>query len=679
MYFGFVLIMLTVLVKTVMIQVEGRDNILVGESERIKMVEVPIESRRGQILDDKGNPLVTSVSFYEIRMDPTVVKKEIFDKDLDSLALMLSKVYPEKSSRGYAEMIRKARASGNRFLLIRRKATNEERKKLRTFPIFREGRNKGGIIDNIETIVRKRPHGILAHRTLGYVNEDVRVGLEAAYDEVLAGEQGIELKQRLETGLKPTGSILKETVDGSDIVTTIDKDIQEVAENELMNQLISENARHGSVIVMEVKTGKIKAIANLQRTESGGYFETYNFAVGLKSYPGSTIKLASLMALLEDGKINIEDTVKATGVFNFYNAKLHDTGNRAYGWISIKRAFELSSNVIARVVDEAYKDDPMQFVDRLRSFGLSESLGLEIAGEPEPTMYQPGDPSWSKISIPWMSIGYEIQLTPLQTLTFYNAVANNGTVMKPQFVSQIRKNGIVEKEFDPVVLRQNICSENTINILKACLEGVVENGTGKSLQSANFKIAGKTGTSRLDAGPDSEEGLKHQASFCGYFPADDPIYSCIVVIAAPSRNIYGSKVSGTVFSAIANKVYSTHLKYQKAINEQQLLAQVTPPSLDGHSGDLDMILNNLHIKKKKNSGNDWVSTTAKEKFVELNKREVVKGLVPNVVGMGLKDALYLLGNEGLYVEVSGTGHVVHQSIMPGVKSPTGGVIKLELR
>src|SRR5690606_31363181 len=274
---------------------------------------------------------------------------------------------------------------------------------------------------------------------------------------------------------------------------------------------------------MEVKTGKIKAIANLQRTESGGYFETYNFAVGLKSYPGSTIKLASLMALLEDGKINIEDTVKATGVFNFYNAKLHDTGNRAYGWISIKRAFELSSNVIARVVDEAYKDDPMKFVDRLRSFGLSESLGLEIAGEPEPTMYQPGDPSWSKISIPWMSIGYEIQLTPLQTLTFYNAVANNGTVMKPQFVSQIRKNGIVEKEFDPVVLRQNICSENTINILKACLEGVVENGTGKSLQSANFKIAGKTGTSRLDAGPDSEEGLKHQASFCGYFPADDPI------------------------------------------------------------------------------------------------------------------------------------------------------------
>ena len=671
--------MLMVVVKTVMIQFEGRDHILSSDSERIKIVEVPIESRRGQILDDKGDPLVTSVSFFEIRMDATVVKQEIFNRDLDSLALMLQHIYPEKTAREYAEMIRKARSTNNRYLLIRKKATNEERKQMRNFPIFREGRNKGGLIDNIETIVRKRPHGILAHRTLGYVKDDIRVGLEASYDEVLAGEMGVELKQKIQTGLKPTGTMLRETVDGSDIVTTIDKDIQEVAETELMNQLREENARHGSVIVMEVKTGRIKAIANLQRTATGEYFETYNFAVGLKSYPGSTMKLFSLMAALEDGKIDINDTVNATGSFKFYNATLNDTDQRAYGKITIKRAFELSSNVIAKVIQNAYGDDPMKFVNRLRSFGVDQQLDLEIAGEPEPTLYQPGDPSWSKISLPWMSIGYEIELTPLQTLTLYNAVANNGTVMKPQFVSQIRKNGIVEQEFQPVVLRKEICSKRTLDVLKSCLEGVVESGTGKSLQSASFKIAGKTGTSRLDRDPSGEDGFKHQASFVGYFPADDPIYSCIVVIAAPSRNIYGSKVSGTVFSAIANKVYSTHLKYQKAINEQRLMAQVTPPTLDGHRGDLEIVLNRLEIKKKQNATYDWISTRALEKYVEMNQREMQRGLVPNVVGMGLKDALYLLGNEGLQIEISGTGRVVHQSIMPGLTIQKGAVIKLELR
>ncbi len=671
--------MIAVVVKTAMIQFDGRENIFMSDSERIQMVEVPIEARRGQILDDRGDPLVTSVSFFEIRMDATVVKKAIFDSDLDSLAIMLNQIYPEKSARGYAEMIRKARASNNRFLLIKKMATNEDRKQLRTFPIFREGRNKGGLIDNIETIVRKRPHGILAHRTLGYVKDDVRVGLEAAYNEVLAGEIGIELKQKMQTGVKQTGTMLRETVDGSDIVTTIDRDIQEVAETELMNQLRSENARHGSVVVMEVKTGRIKAIANLQRTESGDYFETYNFAVGLKSYPGSTMKLLSLMAALEDGKIDINDTVNATGSFRFYNATLNDTDQRAYGKITIKRAFELSSNVIAKVIQNAYGENPMKFIEKLQSFGIDQPLGLEITGEPIPTMHKPGDPSWSKISLPWMSIGYEVEITPLQTLALYNAVANNGTVMKPQFVSQIRKNGIVVEEFEPVVLRKNICSQRTIDVLKSCLEGVVEDGTGKSLQSANFKIAGKTGTSRLDAGPETEEGMKHQASFVGYFPADDPIYSCIVVIAAPSRNIYGSKVSGTVFSAIANKVYSTHLKYQKAINEQRLIAQVTPPTMDGHQGDLSIVLNRLEIKKKQNSTYDWISTRALEKYVEMNQREMVKGLVPNVVGMGLKDALYLLGNEGMYVDVSGAGRVVHQSIMPGMEVPRGGMIKLELR
>lgn len=670
--------MITVVVKTAMIQFEGRENIFVGESDKIKMVEVPIEARRGQILDDKGNPLVTSVSFFEIRMDATVVKQSIFDRDLDSLAIKLEELYPEKSSREYAQMIRKARSSGNRYLLIRRKANNEERKLLRTFPIFREGRNKGGLIDNIETIVRKRPHGILAHRTLGYVKEDIHVGLEAAYDHVLTGEEGIELKQKMSTGLKPTGTMLRETIDGSDLVTTLNKDIQEVAENELMNQLRNQAARHGCVVVMEVKTGYIKAIANLQRTPDGEYFETYNYAVGHKSYPGSTMKLASLMAALEDGKIDINDTVNATGVFRFFSKELHDTDNHAYGRITIKRAFELSSNVIAKVIDKAYGTEPQKYIKRLKSFGLNEPVGIDIAGEPEPTMYEPGHPKWSKISLPWMSIGYEVQLTPLQVLSFYNAVANGGTVMKPQLVSEIRRNGITEKTFEPVVLRKKICSDRTLGVLQSCLEGVVESGTGRSLKSANFKIAGKTGTARLDD-DGSGEGLKHQASFVGYFPAEDPIYSCIVVIAAPSKDIYGSKVSGTVFAAIANKVYSTHLKYQRAINEERLIAQVTPPTLAGNREDLEVVLDKLNVRKKRSSTLEWVTTIAKEHYVEIADRDMQKGQVPNVIGMGLRDALYLLGNEGLVVNVIGKGRVVSQSLNPGIPASRGGYITIELR
>jgi len=322
LYFIFVGAMIAVLSKTFMIQSEGRSNVLSDKSELIQLVEVPIDARRGQILDDQGEPLVTSVSFYEIRLDATVPSDKVFNEGLDSLAQQLSAVFGDKTPREYRERIQKARNQGDRFLLIQRKVTNEQRKKLREMPIFRLQRHKGGLIDDIEIIERKRPYGALAHRTLGYVRDDIRVGLEAAYDKILAGEQGIVLKQKMATGMKPAGKTLQETIDGSDIVTTINKDIQEVAHAELLHQLEVENASFGTCIVMEVETGHIKAIVNLSRSDNGSYYENYNFAVGRRVYPGSTMKLASILALLEDGKADITDSVNALGKIQILRCRI---------------------------------------------------------------------------------------------------------------------------------------------------------------------------------------------------------------------------------------------------------------------------------------------------------------------------------------------------------------------
>jgi cell division protein FtsI (penicillin-binding protein 3) len=678
-YISFVVLMLGVLAKTLAIQMDGRDSIFLNKSGRIKTIQIPIPAKRGQILDCDGNPLATSVSFFEIRMDATVPSQTLFDAGIDSLCIGLANLFPKKTARQYEVYIRGARSNGNRYLLIHHKVSNELRKQIEKLPIFREGKFEGGLIDDIETIHRAHPHGILLHRTLGYAREDIAVGLEGSFDKILSGEEGVELKEKMATGLKPTGVKLKESVDGSDIVTSIDIGIQEVAENELMKQLIEQDARHGCAIVMEVKTGRIKAIANLQMVGEDQYFETYNFALGTKTYPGSTMKLASLLAALEDGKISIHDSVNAYGKYTFYNTTLHDSHEEGYGRITIQRAFEVSSNVISKVINTAYKNSPQQFIDRLKSFGLADKTGVEIDGEPTPTLYEPGSKKWSGLSLPWMSIGYEVQQTPLQTLTFYNGIANNGVVMKPQFLTQIRRNGIIEKEIEPEVLRRNFCSQKNIEIMKACMEGVVENGTGSKLKSAFFKIAGKTGTSQIDKSRNLGEGMKYQASFVGYFPADAPIYSCIVVIAAPNKSIYGSKVAGTVFSAIANKVYSAHLEYHQSIATSKQIQKGLPMVQNGSRVDLETLFPFFHLKWSRSTELDWVKAGIADEKINLSKSVTDKNLVPDLNGMGLKDALYILGNMGLYVEVSGNGKVIEQSIPAGREISNGSRIKIFLQ
>jgi cell division protein FtsI (penicillin-binding protein 3) len=686
-YFGVAILMLVVIVRTVMIQFEGGHPVFMSSSagsEKMPTRTVDRAPRRGQIVDANYTPLVTSVSFYDIHMDPVVVDQALLDSSLSDLAVALNDLYPEKTAREYERIILNGRENGRRYVLIHKRATNEERKKLREMPIYKEGRFKGGLLDNEETIERRRPHGELLKRTLGYVrvqadNSVKRVGLEGAYDEYLTGVPGKDVEQKISTGWKKLGPILTEPVEGATIVTTIDKGIQEVAHAELLSQLQKQKAINGCAIVMDVRTGYVKAIVNLARNKDGNYYEAYNHAIGTKEVPGSTFKLASLMALLEDEKVKLTDKVDAVGQYKFFEVKLTDSNPYGYGVITVQEAFEKSSNVFSQIVNDAYKSKPQDYVDRLKSFGIGSKLNLDIMGEPTPTLYEPGMDSWSGISLPWMAVGYEVQQTPLQTLAFYNAVANNGTFVRPQFVKEIRRGNEVEKTFPPVIVKDRICSERTIIDLKKCLKGVVQRGTGKALNSAYFDIAGKTGTARILGKNNNYDDNRYLASFAGYFPADNPIYSCIVVVSGPTEDIYGAVVSGTVFTAIANKVYASSLAYHQPVNVDAERKKDIPRSKVGNRKDIIELFKRFRIPYKSLTDKEYLIVREDDGKAIMEQRFVGKDTVPNVIGMTAKDAVYLIESSGMDVRIEGFGRVASQSIKAGTQVAPGVVIQIILK
>ena len=678
LYFGFIFIMCVGLYKTFKLQWTTEE------------VDLPVRlqdraPRMGDILDANLNPLLTSVSYYDIHMDPTVIDQKTFDEEVSNLAEGLHGLYPDKSARTYENDIRRARASGSRYLLIHKKVTNDERKRIGKLPIFNLGRMKGGLIDNEETIIRKAPNGILLKRTLGYYKKDLQleVGLEGAYHTYLEGEPGKEIEQRITTGWKKTGRFTKDPVEGADVVTTFDKEIQEVAHSELEHQLKEMEAQSGTVILMEVATGQVKAIVNLDREKDGSFSEKFNHAVGLREVPGSTMKLASLMAALEDNKFKITDKVNAVGSYQVYKKRFMDSNEgRGYGTITIQGAFEKSSNVIALIMYKAYRNDPELFLQHLKEFGLTEPLGTEIPGELGPKFYQPGSVGWSPYSIPSMAIGYEYQQSPLHTCAFYNAVANNGTFLRPLFVKEIRRSGKVIKRFKPVVIREKICSESTLKIMQNCLKGVMIRGTGKKLTSSQFSIAGKTGTARLlneNREYVEENQSDFQASFAGYFPANHPKYTCVVVVTRPKKQKYAALVAGPVFVAIANKIYASNLAYHPAINEKKPLTKGLPSVKTGYYEDITLALKKLGIRYQLNSSSKWLMANSLKQSIHLNALHVSKGKVPNVKGMTAKDAVYLLESNGLSVTLKGKGRVVQQSLNPGTEIHKGQVVKLELK
>lgn len=657
----------------------------------------PVEANRGNILADDGSMLATSVPVYDIRMDMAAqgLSDETFNTGIDSLSLGLARIFKDKSAEEYARQLKRARSRKERYHLVKRRADFNQMKDAKALPIFRKGRNKGGVVfEKINT--RRMPFGFLAQRTIGYTREGVKpVGLEGAFDKFLSGTKGMRLEKRLAGGiwmpLQDENEL--EPEDGLDIHTTIDVNIQDVASSALLKQLTLHNAEHGSVILMEVKTGNIKAIANLTRNENGSYSEKFNYAIGEATEPGSTFKLASLITAIDDGYANINDMVDTkNGVIKYYGVEMHDTKEGGHGVIPVKHAFEVSSNIgISQIISKNYSKNPQRFIDKLYSMNLHKSLGLEISGEGKPMIKSPNDTSrhWSGISLTQISIGYEMLITPLQMLNLYNAVANNGTMIKPRFVNQLTKNGKVVKEFPVEVINPKICSDRTLKQVRECLEGVVEYGTATNLKAANYKIAGKTGTARIanskvKGGYGKGADATYQASFAGYFPADNPLYSCIVVVSAPSSTVtyYGNVVAGPIFREIADKVFSNRIDTHKEINTHQFLGERNAPaSIRGYGDDFATVAKGLSIPVKSTAGEgEWVNTQASGKAIIAKPVNVPMGTkkVPNVVGMGLQDALYLLENSGLKVEVVGKGTIKWQSVPAGAAINQNLIITLGL-
>lgn len=659
-------------------------------SEKFVYKTAEMTANRGDILTNDGRLLASSVPYYTIYMDTrsSGMSAATWSNGISGLSSGLSRLLGMRSAAGWKSVITEARRKGDRYFLIMRKVDYETLKKLKELPIFREGQYKGGMVAQADN-KRILPNSDLAARTIGYLNlgsEGNEVGVEGAFDKDLAGKNGVAVKQRLTGGdwimVENANSV--ESKDGNDVVTTLDIDLQDVATTALMNQLRKNDADHGCAVLMEVSTGDIKAIANLELGGDGGYHETYNYAIGESTEPGSTFKLPSLMAAIEDGVIDTGDIVDTgTGSVRFYNKIIRDTKEEGYGKLTVKQVFEKSSNVgTSKLIYEHYKDNPKAFVNRLYAMKLNEKLDLQIKGEGEPLIRYPGDKLWSGLSLPMMSHGYEVQMTPLQILTFYNAVANDGKMVRPRFVTAILRNGRTVRSFNTEVIINSIASRSTIRKARKMMEGVVEHGTATNLKNANYKIAGKTGTAQIAKdkfGYRTGARISYQASFVGYFPAENPLFSCIVVVNAPSNGVYyGNLVAGSVFKEISDKVYATSFfRDYKPLNKDNIKPSA-PEAGNGYRADINEVLKNLNVRYKRTADDDWVATRESGDTIRLTGVKLQNGLVPDVRGMSLRDAMFLLENAGLRVRYSGKGKVLRQLPEHGARYNAGSVVSLEM-
>ncbi|WP_439881949.1 penicillin-binding protein [Pontibacter sp. MBLB2868] len=633
----------------------------------------PVYATRGNIYSDNGSILATSLPFYRVAFDPTVSDAALFNSGVDSLALLLSRFYQDKSEDYYKRKIKNARHSGKRYIRLNSGQINyQEKKMMAKWPIFRAGKNKGGVIfEKVEK--RFKPFGLLAERTIGFINEDKNgAGLEFSFNSDLAGTDGEALFERIAGGNKPIydGTEVKPQ-HGYDIQTTIDINLQDVAENALYKALEKTDAEYGCVILMEVKTGEIKALANLGKTK-GGYIEDYNYAVGNqgRTEPGSTFKLASMMALFEHNpEVSLTDTIDTgDGTYRIKNTTMSDSKHGGYGKLAVHQIFEKSSNIgVAKLMEQYFSDHQTAYVDYLNKFGLNTTLGFQMEGEARPYMKSPQDKNWYGTTLTSMAIGYEMKISPLQTLAFYNAVANNGVKVQPIIVKEIRKADKVIQSFQTRVLNEKICSDETLKKLRIMLEGVVENGTAKNIHSNDYKVAGKTGTARKVK--DGHYVREYSTSFAGFFPADNPKYSCIVIIDSPQGvNVYGGDVAAPVFKELADKAYARDLAMHKPLRARVAPNKDSMPGVAaGNQEDLAYICNMIGVSNHPNgSDEEWVKVEQKRRSLEFKPNPVLNQKVPDVTGMTLRDALFILGNQHIKVHVQGAGkRVQKQSLVPG--------------
>ncbi|MDR1919158.1 MAG: transpeptidase family protein [Tannerellaceae bacterium] len=639
--------------------VEKKEWLDIAERERTRIPNRTLLPNRGNIYSSDGRLMATSFPRYRIYMDfrGKAIDSAAFTKKngADSLAHYLSVKF-----KGDEKLIKKQlkeafQRKAARYVVHNKRISFADLKEVKQFPFIALGKNKSGFIE--ETFVeRQHPFGSLASRTVGDVYAALdslghtmgRNGLELQYDSLLRGKPGLKSTRR-EAGVWRDIPIV-EAVNGMDIRSTIDIEIQDITEKALLNELRRTNAESGTIIIMEVKTGEVKAITNMGRTASG-YGEDRNRAVADLLEPGSTFKVASIMVALEDGVCRPEDIVETgNGVYDYLRngrpIRDHNANKGGYQAITVAESIWNSSNIgVAKVILKGYEHEPMKFINGLERLGLMEDLQIGIPGAGRSRIRKPSDKGWSKSSLPWMSFGYETQIPPIYTLAFYNAIANDGKMMRPLFVKEIMKEGKTVERFPPEVVKESICSGKTLRMIQDMLLGVVENGTGRPAYSPLVRIAGKTGTAQISEGG-VYRGMGHQVSFAGYFPADRPVYSCIAVIRRPSSSFYpsGGAMSGGVIRNVAEKIYATHTRFDVRKLPVDSLAVLSP--------------------------------TPKVGIEEVKLKE---GLVPRVIGMGAKDAVFLLEKAGLQVNLLGLGRVVSQSIPPGQQAVKGRTIAITLK
>lgn len=670
--------------------VEGDQWRNMGDSLYLKYV--PIVADRGDILASDGSLMTTSLPFFDLHIDFKAdgLREDVFRNNVDSLAYYLSTyVNRSVSKTQMRDWLIQKRRKGDRYASLAKNITIRELERIKTFPIFRLGKNKGGLIVDRQH-VRVKPYKLLASRTLGLDRENAQlIGLEGTFNEYLKGEVGQRLMQRVTGGAWiPVQDLADlEGERGADVVTTIDPQIQDIAEYALLEGLEKSHAVKGTAIVMEVETGAIVAIANLGGSNGAGYDEDYNYAVGFSSEPGSTFKLASVMALLEDEGADLDTPVDlGGGAGKFYDRTMKDSKPHGIHESTLRQAFELSSNVgIAKLVQNFYGHDGRSalFAKRIREFHLHEPTGIELDGEGQPMMKDPSNKEdrWSGTTLPWMSTGYECRLTPLQILRLYNAVANDGKMMKPYIVSEITKEGRTIKKFKPQVVDSKIASATTIDKAQELLTGVVDSGTAKEYKPEHYMFAGKTGTARTDYYDPNSPRKQYMASFAGYFPADKPKYSCIVMVYDPVvGGFYGSTSALPVFRKIADRCMG--------INRQLLAKTVLPDTINTMAGvrlagwsekdELNEIVDALSLDANVEGDGEWARLAGGEEM-EMEVRDILdKNMIPELYGMGIRDAIYLLENKGVHVKYAGIGRVTGQSIKSGQPIIKGTTIYLTL-
>ena len=657
----------------------------------------PLSAERGTIYSEDGQMLSTSIPTFDIYMDFNAdglreKKGKRFHGHIDSFAIALSAYFGDKTAATYKKELRQAYAKNNRYYTLKKKLSFEDYKAFREFPLVRLGRNKSGVITEVNS-KRLLPYGLLANRTIGLSREHIstngkakkqNVGLERSYDTLLSGRDGHRLVRYIAGGTAiPVEGTQTDPENGKDIHTTLDVNIQDITETALLRMMQQCEGPYGTAIVMETTTGKIKAMANLGRRSDGSYWEDDNYALRATE-PGSTIKLATLLSVLEKGTSRIDDKVEVggSGRAQVGNKIVTDAERSPRPVLTVKECFAHSSNVgMSKLAYKAFAKRPAEMKEYLHRFHLDVRVPIDLSNVPKPTMAPLDQKGSAEGNMLWMSFGYGLQVSPLHTLSLYNAIANNGRMMKPYLVQSVRHNGILVKQYEPVVLEKNICKPEVAEAARSAMEATVTDGTAtRVFKGMPFAVAGKTGTAHVSDGPIKYAHGVYQATFVGYFPADNPQYTCIVVIRTKphAASHYGGTLAAPVFREIATKLYAMYVQ-RKSPTPYEAVKDSTAYFYAGAAEDIKKVLRSLQVSYSDSAvKEEWINVMAGNRQPVVMPLAIRKQVMPNVRGMGLKDALYLLENMGLKVSVRGKGKVALQSISPGTQLAKGITVILEL-